>query len=235
MKKVTKFLFAFVFVFTLVMTMKTVQASLLSDIFGFGGNFFKGGFTNTGDDFSKEFVNQLNGGTNNIVGAIKTVGYTIFFITGTILGVKYMWAGAEGKAMVKDGLVAYLAGVLFFFLGDQIFSFIRDVLVSDVSKQNSYASLEANIVGNLNMFVQVLAIGAVVYAGIRYMWSNSADKAGLKQSSITMVIGAVLALCLTQVLNFVIEVADNEILPDENVKAVQYVEMPTIHSDEYKL
>jgi len=59
--------------------------------------------------------------------------------------------------------------------------------------------------------VQILAVAAVVFAGLRYMFASADQKADIKKSMGILAIGAVLVFGATVVLGF-IQNATNEIL-----------------------
>jgi len=59
--------------------------------------------------------------------------------------------------------------------------------------------------------VQILAVAAVVFAGIRYMFASADAKADIKKQTVILIVGAVLVFGATAILNFV-STATNEIL-----------------------
>lgn len=65
--------------------------------------------------------------------------------------------------------------------------------------------------GTVITIVQILAVAAVVFAGLRYMFASADQKADIKKSMGILVIGAVLVFGATLILNF-ITTATNEIL-----------------------
>ena len=53
------------------------------------------------------------------------------------------------------------------------------------------------------VIAQILAIAAVVFAGLRYMFASADQKADIKKSMGTLAIGAVLVFCAATVLRFI--------------------------------
>lgn len=51
--------------------------------------------------------------------------------------------------------------------------------------------------------IQILAVAAVVFAGLRYMFASAEDKADIKKSMGVLAIGAVLVFGATTVLGFI--------------------------------
>lgn len=232
-KNIKKILITFLFIFFIMYT--TVQASMLTDIVNSGGNWFKDGYTQNGDNFAKKMKSEILS-KSGIVGIIEGVGYTIFFVTGAILGLKYMWSGAEGKAFMKNGLVTYFIGIVFFFIGDQVFNFFSNILISDVAKQTSYKNFQSILIGTINTVVNALAIISIMVLGIKYMFANASQRANLKTGTITMIIGASLVLCLSQIITLVINIADKQI--DNNTTLDQnrtYSIVREIDSNEFNI
>ncbi len=65
--------------------------------------------------------------------------------------------------------------------------------------------------GTVITIVQILAVAAVVFAGLRYMFASADQKADIKKSMGILVIGAILVFGATVVLQF-IQSATNEVL-----------------------
>ena len=61
--------------------------------------------------------------------------------------------------------------------------------------------------GTVVTIVQILAIAAVVFAGLRYMFSSADQKADIKKSMGILVVGAILVFGATTVLQFVTKAA----------------------------
>ena len=148
---------------------------------------------------------------SSFIPAIRAIGYTIFFVTGAILGIKYMWSGAEGKGFVKNGIITYVIGVIFFFLADQVYNMFSTTLINSLAKQTTYSTLSGRIIGTVNYVVRTLAIVSVMVIGLRYMFADASKKASLKSGTISMLIGAILIVCLSNVLSLVIKIADKQI------------------------
>lgn len=85
---------------------------------------------------------------------------------------------------------------------------------SDLSGGTASATVSnaaKGIWGTVITIVQILAVAAVVFAGLRYMFASADQKADIKKSMGILVIGAVLVFGATLILNF-ITTATNEIL-----------------------
>ncbi len=63
--------------------------------------------------------------------------------------------------------------------------------------------ISSNVWGTVVVIVQILAVAAVVFAGIRYMFASANDKADIKKQLVILVLGAVLVFGATFVLSLV--------------------------------
>ena len=68
-----------------------------------------------------------------------------------------------------------------------------------------------NIWATVITIVQILAIAAVVFAGLRYMFASADQKADIKKSMGILVVGAILVFGATLILGFVTN-ATNQVL-----------------------
>lgn len=64
-----------------------------------------------------------------------------------------------------------------------------------------------NVWSTVIMLVQILAVAAIIFAGIRYMFASADTKADIKTQTITLVIGAALVFAAGPLSEFVANVA----------------------------
>lgn len=76
---------------------------------------------------------------------------------------------------------------------------------------NTVTSVTGNIWSTVSTIVQVLAVGAVVFAGLRYMFASADQKADIKKSMGILAIGAILVFGATFVLQLIANVT-NEVV-----------------------
>lgn len=62
--------------------------------------------------------------------------------------------------------------------------------------------------GTVLLILQILAVAAVVIAGVRYMFASADAKADIKKQSIGLVVGAILVFAASTVINFIITVTE---------------------------
>ncbi len=74
---------------------------------------------------------------------------------------------------------------------------------------NSVTGLAQNVWGTVVVIVQILAVAAVVFAGLRYMFASADQKADIKKSMGILAIGAVLVFAATTIIGFVVNAANS--------------------------
>lgn len=71
---------------------------------------------------------------------------------------------------------------------------------------------------------QILAVAAVIFAGVRYMFASADQKADIKKSMIILVVGAVLVFAATGILKFIQGAADSIVGSEDASIGVEYYE-----------
>lgn len=62
--------------------------------------------------------------------------------------------------------------------------------------------------GTVSLILQVAAIAAIVFAGVRYMFSSADAKADIKKSMGILAVGAVLVFGATTIVNFILSITN---------------------------
>jgi len=70
-------------------------------------------------------------------------------------------------------------------------------------------NLAGKIWSTVSTIVQILAVAAVVFAGLRYMFASADQKADIKKSMGILAVGAILVFAATTIIKFVTNIADN--------------------------
>ena len=78
-----------------------------------------------------------------------------------------------------------------------------DSSITGTSTATGVTSAAKNIWGTIVTIVQILAVAAVVFAGVRYMFASADQKADIKKSMGILAIGAILVFGATLILNIV--------------------------------
>ncbi len=63
-----------------------------------------------------------------------------------------------------------------------------------------------NVWATVIVIVQILAISAVIFAGLRYMFTSAEGKASIKKEMSYLALGAILVFATTTVVDFVVKV-----------------------------
>ena len=85
--------------------------------------------------------------------------------------------------------------------------------VDDPFKNNGQGITEVdkavkNIWATVLVVVQILAVAAVVFAGLRYMFASADTKADIKRSMGMLAVGAILVFAATTIISFVVKSAN---------------------------
>lgn len=71
---------------------------------------------------------------------------------------------------------------------------------------NTLNNTARNIWGSLTLILQILAVAAIVFAGVRYMFASADAKADIKKQMIILVIGAVLVFAASTIISIIVNV-----------------------------
>lgn len=69
-------------------------------------------------------------------------------------------------------------------------------------------SLANNIWGTVATIIQILAIAAIIIAGVRYMFASADEKADIKKQTVILIVGAVLVFAAVPIAKFVANAAN---------------------------
>ena len=140
-----------------------------------------------------------------LIDLIKIVGNMIFVGVTVILGVKYIWGSVESKASVKESLVTLVVAALVFYGWNTISALILDENMNTLIFINDEAEITAmNIYTTILYICNFLAIGGIVYVGIRYMMAGAEGRAQLKAKSVPIVLGIIMVYATITFLNFIV-------------------------------
>lgn len=174
----------------------------LSGILGKGSSWFNKSKSAGNADIGGIFSNIL-GTTNSggLVTGIFQVGNVIFVIITILLGLKYMFSSIGGKADVKESMIPLAIGAIFFYLPQTIFEFFNSIF-NGFSSASSVDSVTGPIFSTVSTIANVAAIIAIVAVGLKYMLTNSEERAEVKQRLVPLVIGIGFVYASSKVLLF---------------------------------
>lgn len=138
-----------------------------------------------------------------LVNLLKMVGNTIFVIVTVILGVKYIWGGVESKTDVKESLITIVIAALVFYGWTSVSALLQtgnNLSFVSSSLEDTTASVYQTIIYICNY----LAIGGIVYIGIRYMLAGAEGKAELKTRGVPITLGLIMVYATLTFLNFIV-------------------------------
>lgn len=99
--------------------------------------------------------------------------------------------------------------LVFVFVVSHVFALnINDVTKPFEDKGNGIDEVEnaaGKIWATIVTIVQILAIAAVVFAGLRYMFASADAKADIKRSMGILAVGAILVFASTTVISFIVK------------------------------
>ena len=116
---------------------------------------------------------------------------------------------------MKKQLIVGLCMVVLIIITQSILAINTDQSPSNPFDSNSVnsqiAGMTKDVWATVVVIVQIVAVACVVFAGLRYMFASSDQKADIKQGLIYLSIGAILVFSAVTIIQFVTN-ATNEIL-----------------------
>ena len=91
------------------------------------------------------------------------------------------------------------------------------VVIRCASRSISYSTsaavgkLAGNVWKTVQTVVQVLAIGAIVFAGVRYMFASADAKADIKKQTVILIVGAVFIFAAGNIVKLIADAAKSVI------------------------
>lgn len=106
------------------------------------------------------------------------------------------------KTMKKIASVLLTVSILI-TLGTSVFATTAGgVTITEPGGNNAFSNMGNKVLGYVQWFGYVIAVGMLLFIGIKYMMSSANEKADLKKGSINYVIGAVLVATAATVVGF---------------------------------
>ena len=154
--------------------------------------------------------NMLDG----IANLVEIVGTAVIAIATVVIGAKFMLGTVQGKVEAKENLITLLVACFFFFGWTNI----RDLLITgNATGQNGISGSTQLIFfqgGNIQvafsqiftfvvLIAKLLCVLAIIYMGVKYIFSGANAKAQLKEKSPAMIIGIILIFCAVNVVGFI--------------------------------
>jgi uncharacterized membrane protein YgdD (TMEM256/DUF423 family) len=212
MKKTLKVFLITYFLLNIILVSSYVFAddpdTSVSGILGQGANFIK----------DSQKANSPNGdlggviadiigtrGSGGILDAIVAIGNLTFMSIGVILGIKYVFSSVDGKAAIKESLIPYSIGAIFFYLPQTLFDFAKGIL-GDFAVTTSLSTISEKIWKIVSDLGNLCAVAAVVTLGLKYMLTSADEKAHLKEKMVPLIIGIAMIYCTLKVIKFIVTI-----------------------------
>lgn len=145
---------------------------------------------------------------DDLVDLIKFVGNLIFVVVTVVLGVKYIWGGVESKASVKDSLMTLIVAALVFYGWNTISALFMNS-GGNLNFVSSNAMTTATKIYSTVLYVaNFLAVGGIVYIGIKYMMAGAEGKSQLKAKGVPIVLGIIMVYATITFLNLIVGLKD---------------------------
>lgn len=198
-----KKIFISIIMITVIVTVSTniFASSFLNSVISQGTAFGKGSSSGMGSTISS-FIK------GDILYTIANIGYLVFAAVTVILGAKYIWSSAEGKAEVMESLPGFVLAVVFFYSCDRLVAFFTDTTLANATTWNTIAG---RVIGTINLIVRYVAFGGILFIGLKYLFASAEGKAQMKTSATGLVIGIIFVFMASMVVDFIIGAASTVI------------------------
>lgn len=111
----------------------------------------------------------------------------------------------KSKKILLRILPILMIGLL--LVTSNVFAANDNAIKADVPSSNGniakITSLGGKIWGTISVIVQIAAIAAIVFAGVRYMFASADDKADIKKQTVILVVGAALVFAAVPIAKFI--------------------------------
>ncbi|MNI55957.1 TrbC/VIRB2 family protein [compost metagenome] len=184
-------------------SVEDIDNSSNTDFWGKASSWFSGG--------KKDINNTLPSSALAIISTLEDmlnlVGTTVFVVVTIFLGVKYIYGSVDSKADIKQSMTTLLVAAVFFFG----WTSIRNIIYPSnsfifTSGTTSFGDIVGNIYSIAIYIANFLAIGGIVYIGVKYMLSGASGKADLKSKSMQFVLGIIMAFAAVNFLTYLSKV-----------------------------
>lgn len=187
------------------------RASLLSDIFSQGNQFYNKAASSSSDSsIGNDIANYLKE-SGGIIDLIKSMGYLVFSVVTVCLGAKYIWSGVEGKTAIKETLPTFVIAVVLFYLADNLYTLFSGTATSIFTGSASFDTVAGSIRATINVIIRVAAMAGIVFLGVKYMFASSSGRADIKNTMVPVIIGMILVYSASQVVEFIANVGNQVI------------------------
>mgnify|MGYP000188014609 FL=1 len=112
-------------------------------------------------------------------------------------------------AIIPVVLVLLVVSTNVFAVSDMFDIKSLDTAVSGGSASTNATNAVQGIWKTVLLILQILAVAAIVIAGVRYMFASADAKADIKKQTITLVVGAVLVFGASGIINMITSISND--------------------------
>ncbi len=158
-----------------------------------------------------------------ITDAISSIG--IFIAVGAlmIIGIRYMVGSVEEKAEYKKTMMPYIVGCFILFAASAIIPAIEE-LFSDLGSDAE--TVGNNILGIIQTIGTLIAVGAIMFLGIKYMMGGAEERAEYKKTMLPYIIGFIILLAAVNLTAVIYDLFTN--VGGEETASIVYMQEENI-------
>lgn len=111
----------------------------------------------------------------------------------------------SNKIIIKAFSIIMMLAVVF-SIGVPVFADIKPEWPTDTTggaKIDEAVDFGNKVWNTASVIIQIVAIGAIVFAGVRYMFASANDKADIKKQTIILVVGAAFVFAAVPIAKFI--------------------------------
>lgn len=150
---------------------------------------------------------SMNDIINEISGYIRITGTVVIVIATIVMGIRYIFGSVSQKAMDKENLFGLLVACILFFGWSNIQKILftgKDFILWN--NTNSYNDAVVRVFYIFKFIAQIVAFGAILYVGIKYIFAGAEGKAQLKGKSGLFILGIIMTFATFELLDFVSDI-----------------------------
>jgi len=158
---------------------------------------------------------------DGISSMVEIIGTGVIAIATVVIGIKYIFGTAMGKANAKESLMNLIVACIFFFGWSSISGLLITGNSNGIGVVNGKTGLVffngdlkasfSSVFTMISYVGKIIAIIIIAILGVKFIYSGADAKAQLKQKSPIIIIGIVLIFCSTNFLGILAKII-NQIL-----------------------
>ena len=192
---IKKVIICFAFFAIMSLSFQNVFADFFNDAYEWG--------LKKDSDDAYDMRNAMSEITDDIGKYIEVVGTAVIFIATITLGIRYIFASAEGKTAAKESAINLLVACILFFGWNSIAGLLYSGTDFILYKDGSFDNAVATIVSVFKLFAEGAALIGVLYVGIKYLLAGADGKAELKKKAFPFIVGIILTFCALEVMKLI--------------------------------